>query len=104
MLYLPRHNGALHACPLERFDQLGKLTQRKPVNRNCAAILNFRKSLLLDRDHDHFVSLRARGIEYEEGKLAVARDKPDAHKRWSVSSGQWAVVSAGFYLPLITDY
>jgi hypothetical protein len=52
--------------------------------------LDFRKRLFLDCSDDYVVSLRARRVEYEEGKLAVAGDKADAFHfsgLWSVASG-----------------
>src|SRR5258708_6823917 len=99
MLDLSGHDGALHAFALKSFDQLGKFSQRQPVNGGRAAILDFRGRFFLDRGHDYFVSLSACGVEHEERELAVAGDEAEAHKQWSVVSGQWSVPRL-----LATDY
>ena len=92
-LTCPAIMARLDAFALESFDQLRKLSQRKPVNRRRPAILDLGKSFFFDRSHDNFESLRARCIEHEKRKLAIARDKAKTFHR----SGQWlvAVVSAG---------
>src|SRR5580700_2193809 len=77
MFYLASHNGATYAFALKSLDKLRKLTQRKPVNRDRASVLDFRRSLFLDRGDDHFISRSPRRIEHKERKLTVAGDEAD---------------------------
>jgi len=73
--YLPRHDGAPHAFPLKGLDQLRQFPQRKPENRNRPMRFDPRKSFFFDCGHHHFVTLRARRVQYEKRKLAVASDE-----------------------------
>ena len=73
MLHLSRHDGASHAFAAESLDELGKLSQRKPVH-DCATGFDLRGSFLLDRGDYNFVALRAGSVEHQERKASVARD------------------------------
>ena len=77
VLDLPGHDGLRHAFCFERFDQLRQLAQRKPMDRRSAALLDLGRGLFLDGGDNHLHALRTRGVQHQEGKLAVARDQAD---------------------------
>ena len=83
VLDLSGHDGAGDAFALESLDQLRQLAQRQPMHRSRAVLLDLGEGLFLDgRDHD-LHALRARRVQHEERKLAVAGDETDAF--WSRS-------------------
>ena len=65
------------AFALEGLDELGQLAERKPVNCRGAVLLDLGRGLFLDRCNDNLHALRPRGIQHQEGKLAVAGDEAD---------------------------
>jgi hypothetical protein len=81
VLYLAGHDRLGYACVLKRLDQLGQFPQRKPVHRSRTVLLDLSRRLLLDRRHHDLHALRARSIQHQQGKLAVARNQSDLFRK-----------------------
>ena len=77
MLYLARHDGTLHAFRFKGFNQLGKLAERKPVDRGSSATLDFGRSLLFNRSDHNVKALGPGRFQNQEGELAVACDQAE---------------------------
>ena len=73
VLHLSGHDGASYAFAAESFDELRKLSQRKPVHGRAAGF-DLRKRFLFDRGDDNLVALRAGSIEHQKREASVACD------------------------------
>ena len=85
VLHLPRHHRLSDAGLLEHADALAELAERHPVQRRRrrprGGVRELGEGLLLDGDDGDVVPSRARRIEDEKGKPAVAGDQAEPHAR-----------------------
>src|SRR5580692_2314123 len=75
MLHLSGHDRAVYAFALEGLDQLGKFSQRKPIDSSGAVGFDLGKRFFLDSSDDNLITAGAGSIEHEKGKATVARDQ-----------------------------
>src|SRR5260370_4886037 len=75
VLHLPGDDDFGDALILENRDQLAHLADRNPMAAR-RELLDFRRRLLADADHHHFVSQAARRLEREQREPAVPGDHP----------------------------
>ena len=81
MLHLAGHHRLGDAGLLQQADARAQLPERDPVDRRAPAlrgrVVQLGERFFLDRDDGDVVALRARGVEDEERKPAVAGDETE---------------------------